>query len=101
MLPRKSKRVCILTAPLSYLPNAQDINFILQDIVVESNANISHSGSQISGIFPLHKAVLPFLSRRFPTLRRYDNPYFLQLLKEMIHSPFVESQDDIAIFHEL
>jgi hypothetical protein len=44
---------------------------------------------------------LPFLSRRFPTLRRCDNPYFLQLLKEMIHSPFVESQDDIAIFHEL
>ena len=41
----------LLTAPLSYLPNAQDINFILQDIVVESNANISHSGSQTSGMF--------------------------------------------------
>ena len=38
-------------APLPYLPKAQDINFILQDIVVESNANISHSGNQTSGMF--------------------------------------------------
>ena len=41
--------------------------------------------------FPLHKAVLPFLSRQSPTLRRCDILDFLKLLKRMIRSPFGKS----------
>ena len=37
-LPRKSSKVCILTAPLLYLPNAHVASFMLVDMVVESNA---------------------------------------------------------------
>ena len=51
--------------------------------------------------FLLHRAVMPFLSRGFPTLQRCDNLCFLQLLKEMTRSPFGENQDDRAIFHVL
>ena len=49
ILPRKSSKACILTAPLLYLPNAQVANLILVDIVVESSAKsalvISTSGN--------------------------------------------------------
>ena len=38
ILPRKSSKVCILTAPLLYLPNAHAASFMLVDMVVESKA---------------------------------------------------------------
>ena len=43
MLPLKSNRVCILTAPLLYFPKAHVASLILVDMVVESSAYITLS----------------------------------------------------------
>ena len=44
MFPRKSKTVCVLTTPLENLPKAYSASLMLQEVVVESIAKISHSG---------------------------------------------------------
>ena len=45
ILPRKSINVRTLTAPREYFPSAHVKRLMLQEIVVESNANISLSMS--------------------------------------------------------